>query len=121
MIWWNPSKINGNEDYYYEPIPTETPSNELEAKYERYLEDLYYDEEEEDVVPPELLEEIKEETPKSKAPKGNKRRRKKQAGKEVYDGYDKAPRRQHRQNIFWHKPYRSFLRSVSKTKEKKQK
>ena len=31
--------------------------------------------------------------------------------------HDKAPRRQYRQNIFWHKPSRSFLRSVSKTKE----
>ena len=48
-----------DEDYYYEPVPSETPSNELEAKYERYLEDLYYDEEE-DVVPQELLEEVVE-------------------------------------------------------------
>ena len=29
-----------DEDYYYEPIPEKAPSNELEAKYERYLEDL---------------------------------------------------------------------------------
>lgn len=80
-----------DEDYYYEPVPSETPSNELEAKYERYLEDLYYDEEE-DVVPPELLEEVVEEPPRSRAPKG-KRRRKKQAKKERA-AYEEAPRRQ---------------------------
>ena len=80
-----------DEDYYYEPVPSETPSNELEAKYERYLEDLYYDEEE-DVVPQELLEEVVEEPPRSRAPKG-KRRRKKQAKKERA-AYDEAPRRQ---------------------------
>ncbi len=81
-----------DEDYYYEPRPSETPSNELEAKYERYLEDLYYDEEEGDVVPPELLEEVEEVPPKSRAPKG-KRRRKKQAKKQRAQ-YDEAPRRQ---------------------------
>ena len=71
-----------DEDYYYEPVPSETP---------RYLEDLYYDEEE-DVVPQELLEEVVEEPPRSRAPKG-KRRRKKQAKKERA-AYDEAPRRQ---------------------------
>ena len=81
-----------DEDYYYEPRPSEAPSNELEAKYERYLEDLYYDEEEGDVVPPELLEEVEEVPPKSRAPKG-KRRRKKQAKKQRAQ-YDEAPRRQ---------------------------
>ena len=80
-----------DEDYYYEPIPNETPSNEVEAKYERYLEDLYYDEKD-DIVPQELLEEVKEETPRSKAPKG-KRRRKKQAKKQRAE-YDEIPRRQ---------------------------
>ena len=80
-----------DEDYYYEPVPSETPSNELEAKYERYLEDLYYDEEE-DVVPPELLEEVVEEPPRSRAPKG-KRRRKKQA-KKAREEYYEEPRRQ---------------------------
>ena len=87
-----------DEDYYYEPIPTETPSNELEAKYERYLEDLYYDEKEEDIVPPELLEEVQEEAPKSRAPKGRKRRKRRQPREEVYDGYDEGPVRQVRRN-----------------------
>ena len=55
-----------DEDYYYEePIPTKTPSNELESKYERYLEDLYYDEEE-DVIPQELLDEVEEAPRKSR-------------------------------------------------------
>ena len=82
-----------DEDYYYEPRPSEAPSNELEAKYERYLEDLYYDEEEE-VVPPELLDEVEEVPPRSRAPKG-KRRRKKQAKKERA-AYDEAPRQRPR-------------------------
>ena len=80
-----------DEDYYYEPIPNETPSNEVEAKYERYLEDLYYDEKE-DIVPQELLEEVEEEPPRSRAPKG-KRKRKKQAKKQRAE-YDEVPRRQ---------------------------
>ena len=55
-----------DEDYYYEePIPTKTPSNELESKYEGYLEDLYYDEEE-DVIPQELLDEVEEAPRKSR-------------------------------------------------------
>ncbi len=63
-----------DEDYYYdEPIPPKTPSKELESKYERYLEDLYYDEEE-DVVPQELLNEI-EETPKPKPQRRGRGRR----------------------------------------------
>ena len=84
-----------DEDYYYEPRPSETPSNELEAKYERYLDDLYYDEEE-DIVPQELIDEVEEEPPRSRAPKG-KRRRKKQAKKERA-AYDEAPRRQRPRN-----------------------
>lgn len=64
-----------DEDYYYdEPIPTKTPSKELESKYERYLEDLYYDEEDEDVIPQELLDEIEEE-PKPKTQRRQRRRR----------------------------------------------
>ena len=82
-----------DEDYYYEPRPSEAPSNELKGKYERYLEDLQYDEEEE-VVPPELLDEVEEVPPRSRAPKG-KRRRKKQAKKERA-AYDEAPRQRPR-------------------------
>ena len=32
--------------------------------------------------------------------------------------HDKAPRRQYRQNIFWHKPYRSFLSQSPRQKKK---
>ena len=78
-----------DEDYYYEPIPEKAPSNELEAKYERYLEDLYYDEEE-DFVPQELLEEV-EEAPQSRPPRGRKRRKN---PRRDYDDYQEAPRRQ---------------------------
>ena len=67
-----------DEDYYIEK-PAKAPNRELEAKYERYLEDLYYDEEEniDDVIPQELLDEV-EEPPKSRPPKGRKRRRPRQ-------------------------------------------
>ena len=53
--------IDSMEADFYDEEPSETPSNELEAKYEKYLEDLYYDEEE------ELGEEVYE------APKTQKR------------------------------------------------
>ena len=49
-----------DKDYYEEPIHAETPNKELEAKYERYLEDLYYDE---------------EEPPRARAPRGRRRPR----------------------------------------------
>ena len=81
-----------DEDYYdEEPIPSKTPSNELEAKYERYLEDLYYDEEE-SVVPQELLDEVEEVPPRSRAPQGRRRRR----PRPEYDEYQQRPRRQRR-------------------------
>ncbi len=38
--------VAGLDDEYYEEVPNGTPSTELEAKYEKYLEDLYYDEDE---------------------------------------------------------------------------
>ena len=84
-----------DEDFYIEE-PAKAPSNELEAKYERYLEDLYYDEEEkiEDVIPQELLDEA-EETPKSMPPKGRKRR---MPRPEAEDEYYEGPRRQRPQN-----------------------
>lgn len=87
-----------DEDYYYdEPIHNKAPSNELEAKYERYLEDLYYDEEEkvEDVVPQELLDEAEKEAPKTRSPKGRKRRRRPRAEN---DEYYEGPRRQRPRN-----------------------
>ena len=84
-----------DEDFYIEE-PAKAPSNELEAKYERYLEDLYYDEEEkiEDVIPQELLDEA-EETPKSMPPKGRRTRRPRP---EAEDEYYEGPRRQRPQN-----------------------
>ena len=83
-----------DEDYYFEePIPAKAPSNELEAKYERYLEDLYYDEEEkvEDIVPQELLDEVEEEAPKARPPRGRQKRRQPRMENEEY--YE-SPRRQ---------------------------
>ena len=62
-----------DKDYYEEPIHAETPNKELEAKYERYLEDLYYDE---------------EEPPRARAPRGRRRPR-----PQEYDDYREAPRR----------------------------
>lgn len=76
-----------DRDFYEEPIHAEAPSKELEAKYERYLEDLYYDEE--DVVPQELLE---EEGPRARPPREAQRRRRRPRPEE-YDDYYDAPRR----------------------------
>ena len=71
-----------DEDYYQEPMEKATPSNELEAKYERYLEDLYYD----------------EEAPQEEIPQRRERRerRPRNPRREEYDDYYEAPRRPRR-------------------------
>lgn len=81
-----------DEDYYpEEPAYAKTPSNELEAKYERYLEDLYYDEEEY-VVPQELINEVEEPAPRTRPPRERQRRRRPRV--EANDEYYEGPRRQ---------------------------
>lgn len=85
---------NRAEDYYEEPIPSEAPSNELEAKYERYLEDLYYDEEDVDnVIPQELLE---EKVPRARPPRERQIRRGPRPAE--YDEYYEGPRRHRPKN-----------------------
>ena len=72
---------NIDEDYYYDEPINRAPSNELEAKYERYLDDLYYDEK--DMAP--------QEAPR-RAPRGRRPR-------PQNDEYYEAPRRGRRTPI----------------------
>ena len=66
------------------PVHAEAPSNEVEAKYEKYLEDLYYDEEE---APQGYIE----EDPRARPPRDMRRRRPR---RDEYDDYYEGPRRQ---------------------------
>ena len=80
---------------YYEERPNNTPSNELEAKYEKYLEDLYYDED-------EVVEEEIYEAPR--APRRQSRPRRPQREEYYDEDYRRSPRNYSNQGEYYINP-----------------
>ena len=80
------------EEDYYQDIPNTRPSNELEAKYEKYLDDLYYDE--------EIEEEIYE------TPKVQRRQSRPRPQREEYfdEDYNRSPRTYSNQGEYYINP-----------------